>query len=45
MSVEPDPHRARQVLAITCGATFMAALDATIANGPVAQRGHEGGRA
>jgi hypothetical protein len=26
MSAEPDPHRARQVLAITCGATFMAFL-------------------
>jgi hypothetical protein len=34
MSAEPDPRRARQVLAITCGATFMAFLDATIVNVP-----------
>jgi hypothetical protein len=32
MSAEPDPHRARQVLATTCGATSMAFFDATIVN-------------
>jgi len=32
MSAEPGPHRAGQALAITCGVTFMAFLDATIVN-------------